>query len=133
MILIDLSGVPVSWKAHAGYGKRSFNPRFVEREAYQWQIKSQYNQLNPLRGPVRTHYTFHMPIPKTTSKIRRFQMLNGVMYHLKRPDVTNLIKFYEDCLKGIVFEDDSQVVEINAHKIYDERPRVVIKVEAICH
>lgn len=131
MILIELSGVPVPWKAHAGYGKKSFNPRFIERETFQWQIKSQYNQLKPLGGPVRTNYTFHMPIPESTSKVRRLQMLNGRMHHIKRPDCTNLLKFYEDCLKGIVFEDDSQVVEINVRKIYDERPRVTIKVEAI--
>lgn len=133
MILIEISGVPIPWRAHAGYGKRSFNPRFKEREAFQWQIRAQYNRLEPISGPVRTEYTFHMPIAKSTSKIRRLQMLNGMIHHIVRPDATNLLKMYEDCLKGIVFVDDSQVCEISARKIFDERPRVVIKIEELCH
>lgn len=131
MILIEIDGLPIPWKSHGGYGRRSFNPRYKERECFQWQIKTQFNQGKPICGPVRCLYTFHMPIPKTTSKIRRLQMLNDMMHHIVRPDATNLIKMYEDCLKGIIFEDDSQVVEIFAKKIYGERPKTIIKIEAI--
>ncbi len=69
-----------------------------------------------------------MPIPEGTSKVRRLQMLNGKIHHIKRPDASNLVKMYEDCLKGIIFDDDSQVVEFTARKIYSETPKVVIRV-----
>ena len=128
MITLIIDGIPVPWAAHKGYGKRSFKPRFKEREYYRWQIKAQYNQEKPIAGPVRLSLSFHLPIPKATSKVRRLQMLNGVMHHITRPDVSNFCKFAEDTLKGIVIEDDSQVVEINAKKIYADIPKTVISI-----
>ncbi len=131
MILIEIIGEPVSWKAHGGYGKRAFSLTRHEKEKYQWQIRSQYNQLNPLGGPVRVHYCFHVPIPKATSRPRRAQMLNGVMHPIKRPDIDNYDKFLSDCLTGIVWEDDSQIVEKYSKKIYGEILKTIIRVEAI--
>jgi Holliday junction resolvase RusA-like endonuclease len=131
MILIEISGIPVPWKSHGGYGKRSYNPRYRQREQIQWQIRSQWNQEKPIGGPVRIEFTFHMPIPTGTSKIRRISMLNNKLHHIKRPDLSNCTKFLEDCLKEIVIEDDSQVVEMFSRKIYSEKPRSVIKIDTI--
>ena len=72
-----------------------------------------------------------MPIPESTSKIRRSAMLNRQLHHIKKPDTTNLQKFAEDVLSGIVFEDDRQVVWITSKKIYSEKPRTVITVTKI--
>jgi Holliday junction resolvase RusA-like endonuclease len=47
--------------------------------------------------------------------------------------VDNYDKFVSDCLTGIVWEDDSQVVEKISRKVYGEVEKVIIKVEAICH
>lgn len=133
MILIEIDGNPIPWKSHGGFGKRSFNPRNGEREKIQWQIRAQYNQISPLTGPIRCSYTYFMPIPKTISNIRRLQMLNGLMHPIKRPDIDNLNKFLSDTLIGLIIEDDSQIVSLTATKIYGERPKTVIKLEAICH
>ncbi len=127
MILLTIEGMPVSWKAHAGFGRRSFNPRYKEKEYYQWQIKSQWNQ-DIILSPLRLEFTFHLPIPSGTSKVRRTQMLNGMVHHIKRPDTSNLVKFCEDCLKGIVMEDDSQVTVLLAEKIYSLTPKTLIKI-----
>src|SRR5580692_5263057 len=133
MILIEISKPPVPWAAHGGYGKRGFNPRRKDRETYQWQIRSQYNQLNPLSGPVKVEYIYFVGMPKSTSKVRRLQMLNGMMHPIKRPDLDNYDKFLSDCLTDIVWEDDSQVVEKISRKVYGEVEKTVIKVTAICH
>src|ERR1700676_3304525 len=110
MILIEINKIPVPWRAHAGYGKRSYNPRLAEKEYYQWQIRAQYNQGSPISGPIQVIYTYHMPIPKASSKVRTLQMLNGKMHPIKRPDLDNLNKFLSDTLIGLVIEDDSQIV-----------------------
>lgn len=55
-------------------------------------------------------------------------MLNGILRPAKRPDRGNLLKFYEDCLTGIVWVDDSQVVDGAVRKIFAEVPRTVIRV-----
>lgn len=133
MILIEILMPPVPWAAHGGYGKRSFNRRAPERQKFQWQIKAQYNQLNPLAGPVKVEYCYHMAIPKATSKARRLQMLNGLMHPIKRPDLDNMDKFLSDCLTGIVWVDDSQIVEKISRKVYGETEKTIVRVEAICH
>jgi Holliday junction resolvase RusA-like endonuclease len=131
MILIEISGDPVPWAAHRGYGKRAFNPRKEQREKYQWQIKAQYNQLDPLSGPLKVDYTYFVGIPKSTSKIRRMQMLNGKMHPITRPDIDNYDKFLSDCLTDIVWQDDSQVIEKMSRKIYGEREKTIIRIEAL--
>lgn len=123
-----VEGIPVPWKAHAGYGRRSFNPLYKERDYVQWQVKSQNNKEDIISGPVSVRCVFHMPIPKATSKVKRREMLNNNLHHIKRPDLTNLYKFLEDCLKGIIFEDDSQVCEVSLKKIYSEKCKTVITV-----
>ena len=131
MILIEISGDPVPWAAHRGYGKRAFNPRKEQREKYQWQIKAQYNQLKPMEGPIKVDYTYFVGIPKATSKVRRMQMLNGMMHPITRPDIDNYDKFLSDCLTSIVWVDDSQVIEKMSRKIYGEREKTIIKVMSI--
>lgn len=125
---VIIEGLPVPWAAHKGYGKRSFNPRFKEKEYYQWQIKSQWNIAHPITGPVGLSIIYHLPIPKGTSKIRRLQMLHGRSHHIKKPDIDNLNKFLCDCLKTIVFEDDSQVWTLVAEKIYSDAPKTVVRI-----
>jgi Holliday junction resolvase RusA-like endonuclease len=118
----------VPWAAHKGYGRRAYNPRFKEKEFYQWQIKSQWNRVNPIASGVTLDFLFHMPIPVGTSKVKKRQMLSGMIQHTKKPDTTNLVKFAEDTLKKICIEDDSQVTKIIATKIYSETPKTVIKI-----
>lgn len=66
-----------------------------------------------------------MPIPKKLSKKNR--MLVVGIPHSKRPDLTNLIKFTEDALNGVLWEDDSIIYEIYAKKVYGETPKTVIE------
>ena len=58
-------------------------------------------------------------------------MLNGLIHHTYNPDCSNLVKFCEDTLKEIVIEDDNQVVQISAIKLYGENPKTIIMVEEI--
>lgn len=129
MIGLTINHVPVPWSAHQGYGKRSYNPKAKEREYYQWQIKSQYKKKELLSCPVSICFTFYMPIPKGTSKVRYKEMLEGKLHHTKRPDIDNLNKFLCDCLKTIVFEDDSQIVHLISKKCYGENPKTVIVID----
>lgn len=127
MFILQIPGPPVSWKAHGGYGKRSFNLRFEEKGYYQWTLREQYS--GPLIDEAcRCEYTFEMPIPSSASKKRRQKMLEGELYHTKRPDTGNLEKFLSDTLIGIVLKDDSFIVEIGARKIFAEKPMTSIKI-----
>ena len=128
MIELRIDCNPVPWKAHGGYGRKSFNPRYAEKEYYQWQIKRQYASNNPIEGAVGILYHFYMPIPESASKKRKLEMMDSAIFHITRPDTSNLLKFAEDTLKGLVIKDDSQVVELTAYKKYAEHPRTEIKI-----
>lgn len=127
MITIEIPLLPVPWAAHQGFGRKSFNPRYKEREAYQWYIRSQWKE-KPHEEAVSVFYDFYMPIPKSISKKKLQAILNREIMHTSRADVSNMLKFTEDCLKGIVFLDDAQVWQTSACKLYDLKPRVLINI-----
>ena len=127
---ITLDGLPVPWAAHQGYGKRSFNPRFKEKAHAQWQIRNQFQGF-PFEGPVSISVSFHLPIPKSTSKKKRALIQQGLEFPLKKPDIDNLCKFLCDCLKTITFLDDSQIVELIAQKYFSDHPRTVISIKPL--
>lgn len=67
------------------------------------------------------HVIFFMPIPTSRSKKKQLELLNKP--HLFKPDLSNLIKFVEDCCNNIVFKDDCIITSINAQKVYSDTPR----------
>ena len=50
-------------------------------------------------------------------------------YHtVKRYDTDNLLKWVLDCLNGMAWKDDCQVVELYGKKEYSDNPRTEIKI-----
>lgn len=127
MITLDLFGEPQALQRPRFSRGKVFDPQSRVKEGFKWQIKSQYRNL-PLASPVSLDITFFMPIPKATSGIKKKQMLNGVCFHMKRPDIDNLQKFILDCLNNLVIQDDAQVVEIRTRKIYSDKPGTLIRI-----
>lgn len=75
-------------------------------------------------GPMRLDVTFYLPRPKSIK--------DKVVPHIKKPDLDKLTRSCKDALKNVVWQDDSQVVELVARKFYAEPhggvPRAVISV-----
>jgi len=55
----------------------------------------------------------------------------GKIFPLTKPDVDNYAKGVKDALKGVIWRDDSQVVELTVIKRYSETPRVEITVREL--
>lgn len=72
--------------------------------------------------------TAYKPIPKSTSKKRMLQMLEGLIRPGKKPDWDNIGKIVCDALNGIAFQDDSQIVSGTTIKKYSEQPRVEVEI-----
>ena len=51
-------------------------------------------------------------------------------FHVKRPDIDNLAKAVKDALKGIIYADDSQIVEAHLYKQYGG-PEVRIEIKTL--
>jgi Holliday junction resolvase RusA-like endonuclease len=54
-------------------------------------------------------------------------MENGVIAHIKKPDLDNLAKFFLDCSNKLLFNDDSQICELRAKKIYSSKPGTLVR------
>ncbi len=73
-------------------------------------------------SPVLVAMEFHLPRPKSLPK--------RVTLHTKKPDVDKLARGTVDALNGVLFHDDSQVVEVRARKVYATTcAKVEIRVE----
>lgn len=131
MISLELAGTPIAQKRPriSSNGKSSwcYDSQKQLKEGCQWQLSSQFRE-SPLTIPVSIDLIFFMPIPKSASAIKKRQMQNGIVAHIKKPDIDNLQKFILDCMNGVVFKDDSQVCEIRAKKIYSSKPATLIRV-----
>lgn len=103
------------------------DPSKIDKEKIIWQIKP-YIPKELYQGPVQLDLTFYMPIPKGTPKMKTKQMINQLIYPIKRPDIDNLSYIVVNAMKGIIYEDDSQIVDLNLHKRYGETPKTVVKV-----
>ena len=124
MICIELFGNPIAQQrprfARRGTHVACYDAQSKLKEGYRWQIKSQFRE-KPLTTPLALDLIFFMPIPKSTSGIKKRQMSNGIIAHTKKPDLDNMCKFILDCLNKLAFDDDSQIVEIRAKKIYSNK------------
>lgn len=121
-IKIDLEKNPVPWAAPRESRGRRYNPKHLQKEYTRWQVKSQYKG-DILQTYVAVVFEFVFSIPKKTSKKNRELMSKGLCLPTGC-DNTNCQKFYEDCLKGIVFKDDRYVGAISSFKHYGEKPNV---------
>lgn len=81
----------------------------------------------PFEGPVKLYLEFIYEIPKSWSKKKRAEAIEG-KYKISRPDMDNCEKTVMDALNGIVFVDDAQVASKETVKIYGDQSHVIIKV-----
>ena len=79
------------------------------KEAMAWEVKQQWKQ-KIITKEVAIKIKFFVPN--------------------KRSDLDNLLKAPQDILTGIIYKDDSQIVEIHCWKVIDKtNPRIEISIK----
>lgn len=73
----------------------------------------------------------HIPIPKSDSTPIRNAKLWGLIPHNKKPDSSNLLKFYEDAANSVLYDDDSMLCHVSAKKKWSDNPRTEINIMPI--
>lgn len=107
-----------------------------EKEVKPWrnQIQIVASELMgdrpPFTGPLMLVVEFYFPRPKGHYGVHGVRR-SAPKYPVVRPDTTKLLRPLEDALSGILWKDDSQVVEQIARKRYGEPPRAEVKLAVI--
>jgi Holliday junction resolvase RusA-like endonuclease len=72
----------------------------------------------PLKTPVSVFLYVRLPIPQSYPKKRREACLSGAEKPCKKPDIDNIAKTYLDAMNGVIFVDDTQVIDLHVKKLY---------------
>lgn len=82
-------------------------------------------------GPIKIDIEVEVNVPVNERKKDKEDMLKGLIYPTKKPDVDNVAKLVLDGLQGKAFYDDYQVVDLRIIKKYGEEKKLKIKVEKV--
>ena len=82
----------------------------------------------PLQGALSVFLYLRYTIPASYSKKRKEACLAGLEFP-KRIDIDNVYKSITDAMNGIVYLDDSQIVEAHIKKVYAEESGANVMVQ----
>lgn len=107
----------------------AFSPKNEFRDSVLSHIKSnipaELRGKMPITSGLSVSIVFHMPRPKSVAK--------SEIWHIKRPDIDNLIKAVLDAVNDTkIWEDDSQIYEIKSKKVYsDDKIGAEVSIECL--
>lgn len=82
-----------------------------------------------LEGAVSLRVEAIFEIPASWPKRKRADAAAGTVRPTGKPDADNILKAIGDGLNGVVWRDDSQIVEATITKRYGDTPHVSVSVE----
>jgi Holliday junction resolvase RusA-like endonuclease len=135
MVTFKVDANPVG-KQRARYVKRgnfvqAYTPE--KTRTYETLIKDAARQAmgvsEPLDTPVSLYLYIRVPMPASATKKRLEAIASGDEKPIKKPDASNILKSVEDGMNGVVYKDDSQIINIHVTKVYSSQPGVDICVK----
>jgi len=103
------------------------------RETVAWHAR-QLGAVDPTPDPVRVILDFRLRRPRShfgTGRNHGVLKTSAPAWCVSRPDVDKLQRACLDALTGVLWRDDSQVVDITASKSWADEPRVDIEVHEV--
>ena len=119
----DIVPIPASrprvtrWATY--YGKKY--SKFKE----EMEVLTKGTKFTPFGGNVYASLTFYIKIPKSWSKKKK-EAKNGA-YCDNNADIDNYCKAILDCLNGIYYVDDKQIVMLKAVMFWSDNPKIECK------
>ena len=118
-------------------------PRVTRHGAYTPEKTKQYEKaviwayMNQCMGamfpdvPLMVVIDAYYPIPKSTSKKKRQEMLDNIIRPKVKPDLDNVAKAICDALNGEAWRDDAQICDLFVRKWYSDKPRVDVQIRTV--
>lgn len=139
-LTLEILGKPIAKKrpkfARMGNFVKTYNPQESEEGLFVAKAIEQIRACDlalPIQGKVPVTITcyFIMPIPKGFSK-KLISMVEkedrNMPQHTSKPDLDNCVKFLKDCFNKVLWNDDSQIVSLDAVKQYGLTPKTILTV-----
>ena len=104
-----------------GQFARAYTPK--KTVSYENHVKNSYIETSNreyLEGPISADLIGVFPIPKSTTKKKRKEMLEGTILPAVKPYCDNIGKSVLDALNGLAYSDDSHICKLFVDKIYGE-------------
>lgn len=133
-LIVRVDGIPKSAGSKNAFYKNGKvivvdtckNKEWKDMVAYECEVYMRKYKYTLFNKPMRMFIDFLMPIPKT-----KIKQLKGGEKHTKKPDLTKLVRCAEDAMTGIVYTDDSLIVEQHVKKYYSTNPGALIKIQEL--
>ena len=133
--------IPIEPKAQArsravSHGRKSWVMDDPKSKAYKEELARLIKQhmdregLRPTVAPVRVYIGFSFAHTKSMSKKDRESM---PLVKAVKPDLDNLIKPVKDAMNGIVYQDDSRIIYLEAGKYISDLDMIIIRVDTTYH
>lgn len=90
-------------------------------------VAMQHAPKELIKGPITLLVDIFRPTPKRLqTKPQQALIKSGELRPTTKPDVDNYVKGIKDGLNKVIWEDDSQVVDLTVRKFYSLSPKVVV-------
>ena len=136
-LMFEIPGSPV------GQGRPKFSTINGHAKAYDPEKSRNYkayvrllatqamkeNDFEMITGACAIKIWAYFDIPKSKSKKFKEAALASKERPTKKPDADNIVKAILDALNGLMYKDDSCIVELSCVKYYSDVPRVEVYVQ----
>lgn len=92
------------------------------------KVKMKERHQLPFDGPLVVIIRVYRAMQKSTPKRELADKLSGRLRPFVKPDVSNFIKSIEDAFNGVIWQDDSLIVQEFSEKYYSNHPHIEIEV-----
>ena len=116
--MIKIPGRPRGKSRPRFHNGHAYTPKTTKE--YEKEIRDCYITQDGRKhdGSVTVDIEAIFKIPESWTKKKKWETIDKGKRPEVRPDIDNIVKIVMDALNGIAYDDDSQVVEIKARKIY---------------
>ena len=134
MIEFEILGKPLG-KARPRVTRKGFTYTPQKTVNYEnlirWTFQSKFPNHKPFEGYIEAEIKAIFDVPKSYSKKKKIELLDGNCNYDHTPDLDNIAKIVLDSLNGIAYKDDSQVTVLKVIKEYGEQAKIIVKLDDI--